>query len=152
MQIKFNVGGMTCAACSARVEKVVSAIDGVEKVEVNLLKGSMIVYAHDDTISYEIISAVKKAGYLAQLTENAKEQKVDSTEDMKSVKLRLILSFVFLAILMYFSMGHMVGLPMPHFVHGTQNAVVMALLQLLLGVILLLMTLMCEQLNRKCKA
>ena len=132
MQIKFNVVGMTCAACSARVEKVVSAIDGVEKVEVNLLKGSMIVYAHDDTISYEIISAVKKAGYLAQLTENAKEQKADSTEDMKSVKLRLILSFVFLAILMYFSMGHMVGLPVPHWYHGAENAVTAALLQLML--------------------
>jgi len=75
MQLKFQVTGMTCAACSARVEKVTSAIAGVEKAEVNLLAGSMVVQTQDPEISEAIISAVEKAGYHAILPGEKKEKK-----------------------------------------------------------------------------
>ena len=135
MEMKFTVTGMTCAACSARVEKVVSAIDGVEKVEVNLLAGTMRVDAKNETSSEVIIAAVQNAGYGASVSgqRKAKEEKTDTTEDvLRQMKVRIIGSMAFLLILMYFTMGHMVGLQMPSWYVGKENALVATLLQFFL--------------------
>ena len=134
MKKKFHVTGMTCAACSARVEKVTGQISGVRSVEVNLLAGSMVVDLEDETVVSRIVSAVQKAGYgaapVGQQVKKAAEPKPDDA--MKGMKQRIIGSFVFLGVLMYFTMGHMVGLPAPHWYHGTENALVAALLQFFL--------------------
>ncbi len=129
---KFKVTGMSCAACSSRVERAVSALDGVEKCSVNLLTGDMYV---DGNISAQnIINAVVDAGYGAESADAAKSNKkqTDNTEKpKKTVLYRLISSVIFLVVLMYFSMGHtMLNLPVPEFFEG--NYAAMAILQLLL--------------------
>lgn len=130
---KFYVTGMTCAACSARVEKVSRAVPGVEKAEVNLLAGTMAVTAKED-VSAAVIQAVQHAGYNATLQEAAKKKEKAAPPDnaLAEMKHRLVWSAVFLVILMYFTMGHMLGLPVPGWYHGAENAVVAALLQLCL--------------------
>ncbi len=133
MDIKFTVGGMTCAACSARVEKVTAAVPGVEKVEVNLLAGSMVVEASSDAVISPVIEAVNHAGYQASLPGEKKEPvKGMESDALKEMKIRIIGSGICLVVLMYFTMGHMVGLPVPGWYHGTNNALVAALLQLFL--------------------
>ena len=111
MKLKFNVTGMTCAACSARVEKVTKAVPGVEKAEVNLLAGTMQVEASGD-VSAAVIAAVTKAGYGAGVPgeeKNRKQEAKNPQEDaLKDMKKRVIGSSVCLAVLMYFTMGHMV--------------------------------------------
>ena len=133
MKLKFDVTGMTCAACSARVEKVTAAVEGVEKVEVNLLAGSMSVEAESD-VTAAIEVAVKNAGYGASLAGGKKKDLPSREDPLKQMKRRILGSAVFLAVLMYFTMGHMVGLPVPGWYHGTQNAMTAALLQLFLTV------------------
>ena len=130
---KFYVTGMTCAACSARVEKVSRAVPGVEKAEVNLLAGTMVVTAKED-VSAAVIQAVQHAGYNASLQEAAKKKEKAAPPDnaLAEMKHRLVWSAAFLVILMYFTMGHMLGLPVPRWYHGAENAVVAALLQLCL--------------------
>ena len=132
MKLKFDVTGMTCAACSARVEKVTAAVNGVEKVEVNLLAGSMTVEAREESIHTAIETAVKNAGYGASLAGQKKKSEAPQDDARKQMKKRIIGSAVFLVILMYFTMGHMVGLPMPSWYHGVENAMTAALLQLFL--------------------
>ena len=135
MKMKFTVTGMTCAACSARVEKVTKAVEGVEKAEVNLLAGSMQVEAASEAVAADIIKAVQNAGYNAYLPgekKEKKEEKAPAEDALKEMKKRIIGSSVCLVILMYFTMGHMVGLPAPHWYHGTENALVAALLQFFL--------------------
>ena len=134
MKIKYNVTGMTCAACSARVEKVTNGVTGVEKAEVNLLAGTMVVDAADETVTQAIIKAVSDAGYGASVAgEKKKTEEPAKQEDaLKEMKVRIIGSGIFLVILMYFTMGHMIGLPAPHWYHGTENALVAALLQFFL--------------------
>lgn len=133
MELKFDVTGMTCAACSARVEKVTGKVAGVQKAEVNLLAGKMVVQADTYAVTDGIIAAVQGAGYGASLAgekkENAFTKKVYVQEN---IKLRIIGSAVCLLMLMYFTMGHMVGLPVPSWYHGTENALVAVLLQLFL--------------------
>ena len=132
MEIRFDVAGMTCAACSARVEKVTGQVPGVEKAEVNLLAGSMVVKAENTECIQEIISAVHKAGYDASVHgEKRKEEKhnISFDDSLKEMKRRIIGSAVSLIVLMYFTMGHMIGLPLPSWYHGAENAVVAALLQ-----------------------
>ena len=135
MKLKFNVTGMTCAACSARVEKVTKAVPGVETAEVNLLAGTMQVAASED-VSAAIIAAVTKAGYGASVPGEQKTVKKEENNPQEHVlqdmKKRIIGSSVCLVILMYFTMGHMVGLPAPHWYHGPENALVAALLQFFL--------------------
>ena len=133
MKLKFDVTGMTCAACSARVEKVTAGIDGVETVEVNLLAGSMTVEASAD-VAAAIETAVKNAGYGASLAGSKKKEKAPADDALKQMKGRIIGSAIFLIVLMYFTMGHMVGLPLPGWYHGVENAMTAALLQLLLTV------------------
>ena len=131
MRLQFVVGGMTCAACSARVEKVTSQIKGVKKVEVNLLAGTMSVEADSADVTQSIIRAVNSAGYEARTPENSpKPAKSDDT--LKQMKIRFIGSMIFLLPLMYFTMGHMIGAPLPSWYCGTENAIVAVLVQLFL--------------------
>ena len=134
MKLKFQVTGMTCAACSARVEKVTKAVDGVMDAQVNLLAGSMTVDAAGPERVELIIKAVSDAGYGASLAGEKKKQEntAQPADVMKEMKVRIIGSAIFLGILMYFTMGHMVGLPLPHWYHGKENTLVAALLQFFL--------------------
>ena len=141
MKEKYDVTGMTCSACSSRVEKCVANLDGVKEVSVNLLTNSMQVeYDEQNLSSHKIIEEVKKAGYGASLSgaENQASAKSDQPKEnpieiqMHQMKMRTIWSFVFLIPLMYVSMGHMIGLPLPGFLAGTENAVGFALTQFLL--------------------
>ena len=129
MKLKFRVTGMTCAACSARVEKVVSAVTGVRQVEVNLLAGKMSVEADAD-VSAAIEKAVVDAGYGIAHPDESRPQETPADNALQEMKRRIIGSAVFLVILMYFSMGHMVGLPLPGWYHS--NPMTAAMLQFLL--------------------
>ena len=131
---QYNVTGMSCAACVARVEKAVSKIDGVNSCSVSLLTNSMNVDGSAD--SSAIIKAVQNAGYGASL--KGKEKKSpdaeDSLKDTETPKIRkrLIASLIVLAVLMYFSMGHMMwGWPLPSFFDN--NHIAMGLVQLILS-------------------
>lgn len=135
----FTVTGMTCASCSARVEKAVSKLAGVNQAAVNLLTNSMEVnYDETQLTSENIIKAVEDAGYGASVKNskktNAKSNATGVEDEVKSAKLRLIWSVVFLIPLFYISMGHMMGLPLPKFMHGTQNAITFAFTQFLFTV------------------
>ncbi len=134
MRLKFNVTGMTCAACSARVEKVSGAVPGVQKAEVNLLAGTMVVEAESADVTEAICKAVKDAGYGAIPADGKRKEEKENPADsaLKEMKIRIIGSFIFLAVLMYFTMGHMIGLPTPMWYHGAENALVAALLQFFL--------------------
>ncbi len=134
MNYRFQVSGMTCAACSARVEKVSSKVPGVQRAEVNLLAGTMVVVAEDDRVVAPVIAAVTQAGYGAQLQGEKVKKKEVSTQDqpLKEMKRRIICSGLCLLVLMYFTMGHMVGLPVPYWYHGAENALVAVLLQFFL--------------------
>ena len=130
MTEKYTVTGMSCAACSARVEKAVSSLENVEKCEVNLLSSSMTVFG--DVDSQTVIDAVEKAGYGAFVKGKAqKEETADIFKDEKETKSRLIWSAVLCVIIMYFSMGHhMFNFPLPAFFSGEYiiNAVVQMVL------------------------
>jgi len=143
---KFDVTGMTCSACSSRVEKCVSKLDGMNEVTVNLLTNSMQVEFDDTRLSTgDIISAVTQAGYGASVKQDsaapnpavsaasAKPRENPVEAQLKEMKHRLVISFVFLIPLMYVSMGHMIGLPLPGFLSGTENAVSFAFTQFLLA-------------------
>lgn len=137
MKQRFRVGGMSCAACSAHVEKSVSDVPGVREVQVNLLAGSMAVeYDEDACDDAQIIRAVEEGGYTAAVdsgTHAAASAKDTAPEDeLNEMKSRILVSAVFLIILMYFSMGPMIGLPLPGFVSGETHAFALALVQLLL--------------------
>ncbi len=139
---QYAVTGMSCAACATRVEKAVSGVKGVTSCSVSLLTNSMGV---EGTASAdEIIAAVRNAGYEAVLKKAKKEQNTQSCSDddalkdreTPALKKRLIASLVFLLVLMYVSMGHMMwGWPMPPFFDN--NHVAMGLLQLLLTVVIM---------------
>jgi len=141
MEQKFNVTGMTCSACSAAVERSVRKLSGIEKVNVNLLTNSMQV-AYDENLLTEedIIRAVTEAGYSAEVygkvkdrSAKGKEQEDPMAEEIKEMKTRLLVSFIFLIPLLYIAMGHMINLPLPSWLSGTANAAVFAFLQFLLS-------------------
>ena len=135
MTIKFDVTGMTCAACSARVEKVTGQVPGVRNAAVNLLAGTMTVETDDERAVTAVIKAVTDAGYGASVHGEKKKEATRVTpadEQLKEMKKRIIGSSVCLAVLMYFTMGHMVGLPEPDWYAGTENALVAALVQFFL--------------------
>ena len=144
---QYTVTGMSCAACSARVEKAVSKVDGVTSCSVSLLTNSMGV--EGSATDAQIVEAVEQAGYGASpkgtATESGNDKANNSLEHLKAaqdalvdretpkLRNRLIASLIFLVVLMYFSMGHMMwGWPLPEFFNG--NHVAMGLLQLLLTV------------------
>ena len=129
---KYNITGMSCAACSARVEKAVSRVEGVEMCSVNLLTNSMTVEGTADETA--IIAAVVEAGYgVERLKRNIETKASTSTEktELKKMKIRLFASLVFLVILMYISMGYVMwGFPIPNIV--SKNPLNIALVQMLL--------------------
>ena len=144
----FNVTGMTCSACSARVEKAVGKLDGIRQVSVNLLTNSMKAEFDESALTEnEIIDAVVRAGYGASVaaraagqntagSENTSAGRNIAAEEIRQMKNRLIISFVFLIPLMYVSMGHMIGLPVPEalqsVLYGDANAGVFVFVQFLL--------------------
>lgn len=133
MKERFDVSGMTCASCQANVQKAVEKL-GVDFVNVNLISETMTVSYDDGKISEnDIIKAVEKIGYGAK-PKNKKNLKENNKtfDEEKIVKNRLIISFIFLIPLMYVSMGHMINLPLPHFLMGTRGSVNFAFLQFLL--------------------
>ena len=150
MKQKFDVTGMSCSACSAHVEKAVSRVPGVDQVQVNLLQNSMVVeYEDEATDTAAIIHAVEDAGYGASVKdthEPTKKAENDlqkrTAEEAKKMKHRLGWSIVFLIVLMYISMGHMLGWPLPGILLGHENMMIFALTQLFL-------TLPIMYLNRK---
>ena len=141
MSEQYNVTGMSCAACSARVERVVKKLPGVTSCAVSLLTNSMSV---EGTASPEaIIAAVEKAGYGASLkvpespaaVSHAQEEDALADHETPVLKRRLIFSVIFLLILMYFSMGHMINLQLPAFFEG--NHVAQGLAQMILAAIIM---------------
>lgn len=137
MNKKYKVTGMTCSACSSRVEKCVGKLDGVNTVSVNLLTNSMQMDFDESKLTEEkIADSVTQAGYGMEIPtgkSEKKEEKEDIVEkNIENMKKRTIWSFIFLIPLMYVAMGHMAGLPQPSFLRGDANAVSFALTQLLL--------------------
>ncbi|MBE6866649.1 MAG: heavy metal translocating P-type ATPase [Ruminococcaceae bacterium] len=140
MKQKYDITGMTCSACSSRVEKSVSKLEGIGTVSVNLLTNSMQVEYPDGALTTEeIISCVEKAGYGASLAggegkqqTSAKPRENVAEKQIAQMKKRLITSFVFWIPLMYVSMGSMYGAPLPQWLTGHQNAISFALIQFLL--------------------
>ncbi|MBQ7221093.1 MAG: copper-translocating P-type ATPase [Synergistaceae bacterium] len=138
----YNVTGMSCAACSARVERVVKKLPGVSSCAVSLLTNSMSVEGTAKVS--DIIAAVEKAGYGASLktpepaaVSHSQEEEALADHETPKLKRRLAASLIFLLALMYFSMGHMLNLPLPVFFEG--NHVAQGLAQLLLaGVIMVI--------------
>ena len=143
---------MTCSACSSHVQRAVEKLEGAAEVQVNLLTNSMSVNYDETFLSTDkIIEAVEKAGYGALLAEglkssssnkNSADGKTSSTRSFQNdaaklekdkIKKRLILSLVFMIPLFYVSMGHMASLPIPHFFHGIENALIFSFTQFLLA-------------------
>ena len=131
---KYDVTGMSCAACQARVEKTVSKVDGVTSCSVSLLTNSMGV---EGTANSEaIIKAVTDAGYGAKLQGSSSGSKTLEDNETKTLIKRLIFSAFFLIVLMYITMGHnMLGLPLPGFFEN--NHVALAIVQMLLAIIVM---------------
>ncbi len=144
----FDVTGMTCAACSSRVEKTTSGVPGVEKAVVNLLKNSMeVTYNGDPAVIGAISTAVDKVGYGAfPRTEGEEAAPAAATApgtnpaaqaaaaEARTVKIRLIVSFIFAIPLFYLDMGHMYGWPLPACFLGHENMMTFALTQFLLTI------------------
>lgn len=136
---KFNITGMTCSACQSHVEKSVSRLDGVSKVNVNLLRNFMEAeFDENITGADKIIQAVESAGYGA--SEKGVQSKSDNTErdsdtaHLNKMRQRLIRSILFLIPLFYICMGHMINAPLPGFLTGRENMMLLALTQLLLTI------------------
>lgn len=135
MKKKFQVTGMSCSACVAHVEKAVKGLDGVKECQVNLLSNSMTVsYDENQLKESTIIEAVEKVGYGASIFAEKKEVKKEETgkQEEDQMKERFIVSLIFLIPLFYISMGHMMGLPIPGWLVGTENAIAFAMTQFLL--------------------
>ena len=141
---QFDITGMTCSACSSRIEKSVAKLPGIQKVSVNLLKNSMVA-SYDETVldTVGIVQAVEKAGYGAfpnkpvqnkNRTENrsAKSEVSTAQAEYKQMKQRLLFSAIFTIPLFYISMGHMMGWPLPDGLLGMENAMSFAFTQFLL--------------------
>ena len=124
MKETFQVTGMTCSACSAHVEKAVGKVAGVESCPVNLMLGSMTVtYDETATNAQQIIAAVVDAGYGAQRAEEADRRKAATAHDqiLTGMRRRLVWSLVCLVPLFYLAMGHMMGLPVPHWFFASKT-------------------------------
>ena len=140
---KYNITGMTCAACQANVTRCVQKLEGVNDVNVNLLLNQMTVsYDEKKLDASKIVSAVKTIGYGATSMEKGSEtgsfrsewtsRQERTQENQKSMKKRLLLSVLLLVPLMYIAMGPMLSLPVPGFLLGMENMLVSAMAQLLL--------------------
>lgn len=139
MKQTYTVTGMTCAACSAAVEKAVNTLPEVDSAVVNLLANQLTVVGSEALDEATVIQAVERAGYgvvRPAAKGNAAAAKTDAKEavqtEIRTLKTRLIVSAVFLLPLMYLSMGHMMGFPIPSGFHGAGNQVIFGLTQFLL--------------------
>lgn len=140
MTEQFAVTGMTCAACSAHVEKAVSRLSGVQSAPVNLMLGSMTVTYDEKAVTEgDIIAAVKAAGYGASPASQTDQGQLRRDQDaaLRRRKKHLIWSVVFLVPLFYLSMGHMMGLPLPQVLH--MHSLLLACLQLALVIPILIL-------------
>lgn len=140
MTEQFAVTGMTCAACSAHVEKAVSRLSGVQSAPVNLMLGSMTVTYDEKAVTEgDIIAAVKAAGYEASPASQTDQGQLRRDQDaaLRRRKKHLIWSVVFLVPLFYLSMGHMMGLPLPQVLH--MHPLLLACLQLALVIPILIL-------------
>ncbi|MBQ6412840.1 MAG: heavy metal translocating P-type ATPase, partial [Ruminococcus sp.] len=131
---RYDVGGMSCAACSARVEKAVGNVEGVTSCSVSLLTNSMVV--EGNVSADKIIHAVENAGYTAKAqsadTKQNNKIKIEKPNEVKPLVQRFVVSLVLLLVLMYFSMGHVMwGFPLPSFFE--HNHIAIALVQLILS-------------------
>ena len=142
MNVKFDVTGMTCAACQAHVEKAVSKVPGVDSVTVSLLTNSMSVAGNAPAAA--VVKAVEQAGYGAKPMGEASgrqskleaEKEALADHETPKLKRRLLLSLIFLAVLMYFTMGHnMLGLPVPYFLN--HNHLGLALTEMILALLVM---------------
>ena len=134
---KFDVKGMTCSACSSRIEKNVNKTDGIIEANVNLLTNSMTVKYDESVLSInDIIKVVEDTGYGAssvmKKTAEVKSDAKDDKSEIKEMKKRVIISLIFAVPLFYISMGHMLNWPLPGIFHGTENALIFAFTQFLL--------------------
>ena len=132
-KVLFDITGMTCSACSARIEKVLAKQEGIKEISVNLLTNSMAVTFDEQQIdTNKIVQKVETLGYgaapKASPTKKQVEQPVDVAQvETQSIKNRLIVSLIFTVPLFYISMGEMLGWPIPSFLSGMENAMVYAL-------------------------
>lgn len=126
----FDITGMSCSACSSRIQKTVSTLNGVGDANINLLKNNMTVTYDESSLSSSgIIATVTKTGYNAILygAERESERDDGTTQELRQMKVRLFVSFLFTLPLFYLSMGHMMGLPLPESL--AVNAVAYVLIQ-----------------------
>ena len=131
---KFDITGMGCAACSAKIEKAVSQMQGIDSCSVNLLTNSMTT--NGSALPEEIIKTVENAGYGASVAKSSlSAENIFSNSETKSILSRLIFSSIFLIILMYFSMGQMLNLPLPLFL---QNNFAIGTIQLIFSLTILI--------------
>lgn len=139
-RVLFDITGMSCSACSSRIEKVIGKQQGVEEISVNLLKNNMHVTYDESIISTEtIIAKIEKLGFGAsphwQQPTQAKETPADTAaQEMRAMKRRLVWSFVFTLPLFYLSMGKMAHWPLPEIFLGVENSLINGLTQLLLTI------------------
>ncbi|HQD50259.1 MAG TPA: heavy metal translocating P-type ATPase [Defluviitaleaceae bacterium] len=131
---QFDISGMTCAACARAVEKSVSKLDGIVEANVNFASEKLNVQYDENKLKIEqIIQAVEHAGYKAEESvENKKKD--DKDKEIISLRNKLIFAAVFTIPLLYISMGHMIGLPLPGFLTGHENALNFALIQFILTI------------------
>ncbi len=127
---KMQITGMTCAACSARVERAARSVAGVENVQVNLLTGTLSFCADNEQAVPAVNNAIIQAGYGVQAQTNIAQR--DKLKSQKSAALPLVLSFVFLLIHMYFAMGEMIGIPLPHWYTSDENFLLAGIFQFFL--------------------
>lgn len=137
---KFTVGGMSCAACVSHVEKAVNSVSGVKNCAVSLITNEMTVTFEPPCTAEEIISAVVKAGYTAKSYDNKQKSKAIGrlSDETKSMLKRFIPSAVLLVVLMYVSMGHMIGLSLPSFLQGGERAHIVATTEALLALAIII--------------
>lgn len=130
--MKFKIGGMSCAACVKHVEDAVKKINGTDNISVNLMTGLLYVDISSPATQKDIITAVTKSGYSAEIYDERSSNNIEdnSKSEIKLLKKRLFKSLGFLVVLMYFSMGEMIGIPLPSFI--ADNTLLFALIQLLL--------------------
>ncbi len=135
MKEKYQVSGMSCSACQAKIEKDLSKLNGIDSVQVSLLNNNMIIDYDDTQVnSDQIIKTVKKSGYSAKLAEKKSKIKDDTQlqDEVTFIKKRLIISLIFLIPLLYVSMGSMLNFPLPLFLKDMNYTLHFALVQLIL--------------------
>ena len=145
MNKRFIVEGMVCTACSSSVERVVKRIPGITEANVNLIAKTLYVEyenKEENQITEEVTTAVKKAGFSAYIDTPKQKKKQNQLNDVTTkettsgptIKTRIIVSFVFVILLMYVAMGHMINLPLPSFVSKHTNPLAFAILQMVLAI------------------